>query len=138
MAIQSLKRSGVSTFKKYSSALVENSPNFPYPTVTGGTLYSDATYYYRAFRASGSLVVSGGYPANASLTADVMLVGGGGGGGRSYTAAHQGGGGGGAGIVSVWTNAVFATGSFATRNATITSAGYGASACTKHSNKTCN
>lgn len=46
------------------------------PTVTGGTLTSDATYYYRTFNSNGTLTVS-----TTSLTADVLVVGGGGGGG---------------------------------------------------------
>jgi hypothetical protein len=46
------------------------------PTVTGGTLTSDATYYYRTFNSNGTLSVS-----NANLTADVLVIGGGGGGG---------------------------------------------------------
>ena len=52
--------------------------------VTGGTLSSDATYFYRAFTGTGSLTVSGG-----TLVADVVCIGGGGGGG------HAGGGAGG-------------------------------------------
>ena len=56
------------------------------PTVTGGTLTSDATYYYRTFTANGTLTVSGG-----AITADVLVVAGGGG------AAIDTGGGGGAG-----------------------------------------
>ena len=56
-------------------------------TVTGGTLTSDATYYYREFTANGSLVVSG-----ASLTSDILAYAGGGAGGSQH-----GGGGGGAG-----------------------------------------
>jgi hypothetical protein len=55
-------------------------------TVTGGTLTSDATYYYRAFTGSGTLTV-----ANGTITADVLVVAGGGGGGSTI------GGGGGAG-----------------------------------------
>ena len=59
------------------------------PSVTGGTLYSDATYYYRAFTTTGTLTVSGG-----SLTADVLVVAGGGGGGD-----FAGGGGGAGGVL---------------------------------------
>lgn len=58
----------------------------PAPVVTGGTLTSDSTYYYRTFTGSGSLVVS-----NNLLTSDILVVGGGGGGGSTI------GGGGGAG-----------------------------------------
>ena len=46
------------------------------PVVAGGTLYSDATYYYRKFTANGTLAVTGG-----NVTMDVLLVAGGGGGG---------------------------------------------------------
>lgn len=44
------------------------------PSISGGTLTSDATYYYRTFTASGSLVVSD-YP----LTCDILVIAGGGG-----------------------------------------------------------
>lgn len=60
----------------YSSASSSVTPVVPKPTVTGGTLTSDATYYYRTFTASGTLGVSG-----ATLTYDYVAVGGGGGGG---------------------------------------------------------
>jgi hypothetical protein len=53
-------------------------------SVSGGTLSSDSTYYYRKFTATSNLTV-----ANSPLTADIMVIGGGGGGGV--------GGGGGAG-----------------------------------------
>ena len=55
-------------------------------SVSGGTLSSDATYYYRAFTSSSSLTVTG------SITADVLLVAGGGGGG--YDVGMGGGAGG--------------------------------------------
>lgn len=67
------------------------------PTVTGGTLTSDATYYYREFTGNGTLTVSGG-----SVTADLLIVAGGGGGGRCLYEdfeGKQGGGGGGGGAV---------------------------------------
>jgi hypothetical protein len=60
-----------------------------FPVVTGGTLTSDATYYYRAFTTTGTLTVS-----NSSLIADILVVaGGGGGGGGGATYASEGGGG---------------------------------------------
>jgi hypothetical protein len=67
-------------------------------SVTGGTLSSDATYYYRTFTGSGNLVVS-----NTSLPVNVMVVAGGGAGGHNSPANgyHQGGGGGGAGGLRV-------------------------------------
>ena len=55
------------------------------PVVTGGTLTSDATYYYRTFTSNGTLGVSGGV-----LSCDVMVVSGGGGGGSNR---YSGGGG---------------------------------------------
>jgi hypothetical protein len=45
------------------------------PVVTGGTLSSDATYYYRAFTSTGTLSVT-----LLNLTADVLIIAGGGGG----------------------------------------------------------
>jgi NAD(P)-dependent dehydrogenase (short-subunit alcohol dehydrogenase family) len=44
------------------------------PVVTGGTLSSDSTYFYRTFTGNGSLSLSG-----PSLTADVLMIAGGGG-----------------------------------------------------------
>ena len=64
------------------------------PTVSGGTLTSDSTYYYRTFSANGSLVVS-----NANLTADILTVAGGGGGGGASPWYTVGGGGGAGGVV---------------------------------------
>jgi hypothetical protein len=60
-----------------------------YPVVTGGTLTSDSTYYYRTFTGTGSLSISLG-----SLNSDILVVAGGGSGG---TGAGSWGGGGGAG-----------------------------------------
>jgi hypothetical protein len=79
-------------------------PFNPYPVVTGGTLTSDATYYYRTFTSNGTLGVSG----YAALVTDVLLVAGGGAGGFNY------GGGGGAGGL------VYATSVSYSSNATIT------------------
>jgi len=53
------------------------------PVVTGGTLTSDATYYYRTFLSSGDLVVT-----EAPLVgAEALIIGGGGGGGTSGAGA---------------------------------------------------
>ena len=60
------------------------------PTVTGGTLTSDATYYYRTFTANGTLTIS-----NMSLAVDALIVSGGG-----YGSGGNGGGGGAGGILS--------------------------------------
>jgi len=73
----------------------------PIASVTGGTLYSDSTYYYRAFTSTANLVVS-----NASLTADVLVVGGGAAGG------HDRGGGGGAGGVIYFASQALAAGTY--------------------------
>ena len=63
-------------------------PSGPPPvTVTGGTLFTDASFNYRLFTANGTLGVSGG-----TLTADVLVIAGGGGGG------FNGGGGGNHGV----------------------------------------
>lgn len=66
-------------------SLVSNSVTLS-SVVTGGTLASDSTYYYRLFKSTGNLVVTQG-----SLTADVLVVAGGGGSG--YAANVPGGGG---------------------------------------------
>jgi hypothetical protein len=82
-----------------SSTGVNSSSITPFPTavVTGGTLSSDATYYYRTFRSTADLVVS-----NAPLTADYLVIAGGGSGGpgvyNAYTTVFiSRGSGGGAG-----------------------------------------
>jgi hypothetical protein len=56
------------------------------PKATGGTVTSDATYYYHTFEMSGNFV------PNQSLSCDYLVVAGGGGGG--YAAGGGGGGGG--------------------------------------------
>jgi hypothetical protein len=74
------------------NALVSRSFSIAYSSVSilsGGTLASDATYYYRTFTGNGTLSVS-----NASLSVDYLVVAGGGAGGN-YT--NNTGGGGGAG-----------------------------------------
>ena len=75
----------------------------PLPLVTGGTLTSDATYYYRTFTASEALSVS-----LAPLTADIFLLSGGGGGSTGHYdyggGEGKGGGGGGGGIINVVSN----------------------------------
>jgi hypothetical protein len=66
----------------------------PSPVVTGGTLTSDSTYYYRTFTGSSNLVVS-----TATLNADVLIIAGAGGAGSDNFSDQRGGGGGGAGGV---------------------------------------
>jgi trimeric autotransporter adhesin len=63
-----------------SAASNSVTPAVPKPVVTGGTLTSDATYYYRTFTSSGTLGIT-----NQSLTADVLTVAGGGAGTDSFT-----------------------------------------------------
>jgi hypothetical protein len=81
-----------------SSASESKTPN-AIPVVSGGTLFSDATYYYRRFTGNGNLSVS-----NTSLNADVLTVAGGGSGGGSDTGQFgsvwfMGGGGGAGGLL---------------------------------------
>ena len=71
-----------------SASSASSSVYIGYPSVTGGTLSSDSTYYYRTFTGNGNLVVSSG-----NVTADALMVAGGGAGGSG----SGGGGGGGAG-----------------------------------------
>lgn len=92
MAITKISNSSLSNLNKYDSFLAGNAAYIPLPVVTGGTLYSDATYYYRVFAGNGTLGVT-----NLSITADILAIGGGGSGGNSYTGGGYGGGGGGAG-----------------------------------------
>jgi len=47
----------------------------PVPTITGGSLTSDATYYYRTFTSSGNFIT------NTALSCDYLIVAGGGSGG---------------------------------------------------------
>ena len=74
------------------------------PTVTGGTLTSDATYYYRTFTASGTLEITGG-----SLDAAVIVIAGGAGGGAGVMVNGNGGGGGGAGGLFYSSSGIYTT-----------------------------
>ena len=58
------------------------------PVVSGGTLTSDSTYYYRTFTSSGNLSISGN-----TLVADAFLCGSGAGGSGGAGAGGSGGGG---------------------------------------------
>jgi hypothetical protein len=58
--------------------------------VTGGTLTSDSTYFYRTFTSNGTLSIS-----NSPLNADVLMIAGGGGGGSRDSFGAAGGGAGG-------------------------------------------
>jgi hypothetical protein len=78
-----------STFSLYGIKAESVSPT---PKATGGTIYSDSTYYYHAFGSSGT------FTPLSSLTADILVVGGGGGGG------YDNGGGGGAGGIALYSS----------------------------------
>jgi hypothetical protein len=84
----------------------------PKPSLTGGTVTSDATYYYRMFTGSGTLTVS-----NGPVTADILVVAGGGGGGKAL------GGGGGAGGYQSFLSQSLGSGSY---TVTVGSGGAGA------------
>lgn len=75
------------------------------PVVSGGTLTSDATYYYRTFTANGTLIIT-----DSSLIADLLVVAGGGGGGDG--SLWGGGSGAGAGGVLNPTSIVLAPNSY--------------------------
>jgi hypothetical protein len=78
----------------------------PTPKATGGAIYSDSTYYYHAFGASGT------FTPLSSLTADVLVVAGGGGGGyvpSGYTNRAAGGAGAG-GLLGFASQSLTATG----------------------------
>lgn len=58
------------------------------PVVTGGTLSSDSTYYYRTFKSNGTLSVS-----QAPVSCDILIVAGGGGAGNGQSGYYDGGAG---------------------------------------------
>jgi hypothetical protein len=68
---------------------ISNSVYTGLSTVTGGTLSSDSTYYYRTFTSTANLIVS-----NVAINMDVLAVGGGGSSG-DQTNVNAGGGAGG-------------------------------------------
>lgn len=74
----------------------------PHTTVSGGTVASDALYYYHAFTGNGTLTISG----SNGLVCDYIIVGGGGGGGETIA-----GGGGGGGVI--YKNDKLSAGSYA-------------------------
>ena len=76
-----------STFTLYGIAAESTSAN----GISGGTLYSDATYNYRVFTSTSALTISSG-----TLTCDILVVAGGGGG----PAGNNGGGGGAGGLLN--------------------------------------
>lgn len=88
-------------------------------SVSGGTLTSDATYYYRTFTGNGSIVING-----AQINADVVAIGGGGGGGTNGAGAGYGCGGGAGGAFATTTTKSYSPGTY---NVVIGSGGAGAS-----------
>lgn len=84
------------TFSLYGIAAEGTSPA---PKAIGGAIYSDATYYYHVFGATGT------FTPLSSLTADILVVAGGGGGGT-----YAGGGGGAGGLLTFTSQALSATG----------------------------
>ena len=70
----------------------------PAVKATGGTIYSDSTYYYHVFGSTGV------FAPNQSLTADVLVLAGGGGGGTG-----NGGGGGAGGLRQLTSQSFTAT-----------------------------
>ena len=73
-----------STFSLYGLAATGTTPTIA-PKASGGSIYNDGTYWYHAFRTSGT------FTPQTSLSCDALVVAGGGGGNTG------GGGGGGAG-----------------------------------------
>ena len=73
-----------------------------FPILSGGTLASDSTYYYRVFPSNQNLVVSLG-----SVSTDILMVGGGGAGDNDH------GGGGGAGGILYHASRSLSAGSYA-------------------------
>lgn len=97
MPASSVRNSGLTNFNRFRST---RAGARQLPVVTGGTLTSDATHYYRTFTANGTLGVLG-----EGITADLYVVAGGGAGGGDV------GGGGGGGQVRTLSQAVVPTGS---------------------------
>jgi hypothetical protein len=103
-AIAAVNANGTSSYSSASNSIIP----LNLPTLSGGSVTSDATYYYRTFDSNGTLNVS-----SSSISVDYVVVAGGGGGG-SYSSFYaqpgecnnlldrqwQGGGGGGGGIAT--------------------------------------
>jgi hypothetical protein len=93
----------------YTIRATDNGGNFTdrtftigFTSVSGGTLTSDATYYYRVFTGNGTLTSA------TSLSLDVLMVAGGGGGGGLTV----GGGGGAGGVLASASTQTYAAGSY--------------------------
>jgi hypothetical protein len=87
----------------YAAIAVGTNPSFS--LVEGGTLASDATYYYRVFASNGTFNVS-----NVPLTCDILTIAGGGGPGGAGIGTNDPGGPGGAGGVIQVSNEVVPVG----------------------------
>ena len=90
----SLSFAANSTFSLYGLAALGTTPVIA-PKATGGSIYTDGTYWYHAFRTSGT------FTPQTSLSCDVLQVAGGGGG--------QAGGGGAGGLAYTSSNSLSAT-----------------------------
>jgi hypothetical protein len=86
-----------STFSLYGLAATGTTPAIA-PKAAGGSIYTDGTYWYHAFRTSGT------FTPQTSLSCDTLVVAGGGGGGGS-----TGAGGGGAGGLLYFANQSFSS-----------------------------
>lgn len=75
-AIAAVNANGTSTYSSASNSIIP----LNLPTLSGGSLSSDSTYYYRTFDSSGTLSVSG-----SSISVTYTIIGGGGGGGSGST-----------------------------------------------------
>ena len=75
-----------STFSLYGLAAVGSTPAIA-PKASGGSIYNDGTYWYHAFRTSGT------FTPQVALSADVLVIAGGGGGGGGNNDGAGGAGG---------------------------------------------
>jgi hypothetical protein len=99
MTISSDSTNGIAVGSSFSLYGIKSVTAEVAPKATGGTIYSDSTYYYHAFGATGT------FTPLSSLTADILVVAGGGGGGRIVA-----GGGGAGGLLAFTSQALTATG----------------------------
>ena len=102
-----IRYSASSTKSKFRGGIF-NKKSISFPLVSGGTLHSDATYYYRKFIVSDNLTVTG------NLIADILVIAGGGSGGCFGDT-----GGGGAGTISYSALQNLSTGSYACQVAAV-------------------
>lgn len=88
--VSATNNAGISAQSSQSNSVTPS--NLPQVSTSGGTVFSDATYYYQAFPTVGSSATL--TVGINNLTADILVIAGGGAGG----AGHAGGGGGAGGI----------------------------------------